>query len=183
MKCKKTADSPADCCDPQTTTCDKGKLAVVYRLIDMAEGNTKKIFPSIDGDGRNPGSNWASFINLKGTAYKNITTTGVIYDNTPMYTIELTPTNIGKIRKDNTELRKNNKDPYTSYTDAKDKLKITCDEYQDETKSCVSNYITTLMNGNYKVITGGSFKITNESQRLKALRNYKTCYDNSNPNC
>ena len=195
MKCKKTADSPADCCDPQITTCDKGKLAVVYRLIDMGEGNQKKIFPSIDGDGRKIcsslsdtnciGANWASFISKKGgTPFKNITTTKVIYDNTPMYTIELTPTNIGKIRKDNTELRESGKDPYTSYVDAKNKLKITCDEYQDETKSCVSSYITTLMNGNYKVITGGSFKITNESQRLKALRKYKTCYDDStNPSC
>ena len=139
---------------------------------------------SIDGDGRTPGYNWASFINRKGgTPYKNITTTSVIYDNTPMYTIELTPTNIGKIRKDNTELRKEGKDPYTSYRDVNNKLKIKCDTKQDEMKSCVSKYVTTLMGGNYNVITGGTFKVTNESQRLKMLSNYKTCYDNSNPNC
>ena len=181
--CTKILDSPAQCCDNPPCPKVEGGINVVYRLIDMAEGNTKKIFPSIDGDGRTPGYNWSSYINAKATAYKNITTTSVIYDKTPMYTIELTPTNIGKIRKDNTELRKKDKDPYTSYRDVNNKLKIKCDTKQDEMKSCVSKYVTTLMGGNYNVITGGTFKVTNESQRLKMLSNYKTCYDNSNPNC
>ena len=36
----------------------------------MAAGDTVRIFPSVDGDGRNPGSNWMEFIGDRNTTYK-----------------------------------------------------------------------------------------------------------------
>lgn len=181
-------------------------LDVIYRVIEMGNGNKKKIFPSIDGDGRKIctsrndtnciGSNWASFIGKNnGTNFKNITNSKVIYTTKPLYSIELTPTNISKIRKDNKELRENNMDPYTSYTDKNNNIKITCtgDGYDNrqnniandipENKSCVSSYVTTLMSDKYNVIVGGVFKNPNETKRLDKISAYKKCYDSANPNC
>ena len=147
----------------------------------MASGDTTRIFPSVDGDGRNPGSNWMEFISDRNTTYKNITTYSKIYDASPMYSIELTPTNIGKIRKSNTSYREDGKDPYTSYKDTNDKLKIICDDHDDKTKSCISTYVTELIQMN--VIKGGTFRIESEGHRLTKLHNYKTCYDVNSGEC
>ena len=174
LTCKKLYNSPADCDSPNG-------LDIVYRVIDLADGDVKKIFPSIDGDGRDPASNWADFIANRNTTFKNITSYKTIYDDTPMYSIELTPSAIGKIRKSNASYRADGKDPYTSYKDTKDEYKITCDDKTDDSKTCVSSYVTELIKSK---IVKGKYAIESEGQRLTALSNYKSCYDVSNPtNC
>ena len=162
-------------------------FSIVYRIIDMGAGNTARIFPGKDGnDGtksRKIGSNWASFISKNPNKFKKITTstndtkTG-IYNQKPLYSIELTPTLIGQIRKDNNSYRDSGKDPYTSYTNTNNKPKIACKYgdtvYNVEEKSCVSSYITKLIKQGK--ITG-RFADSNESKRIKLIHDYKTAYN------
>ena len=179
-KCTKILDSPAQCCKNPPCKDIDGGINLVYRVIDMAAGDTKKIFPSVDGDGRDPGYNWSLFINTRANTYRNITTYKTVYDNTPMYSIDLTPTAIGTIRSSNTSYREAGKDPYTSYKDTNNKYKITC-QHDGNSKTCVSKYITELIKR--KIVTG-KYAIESEGQRITSLYNYKSCYDVSNPtNC
>lgn len=170
--CTLTADSPAYC-DNEVKGID-----LVYRVIEMASGDTKTIFPSIDGDGRNPGTNWATYIANKSKAYKNITTPSVIYDDEPIYEIDLTPTLINQIRRDNLTYREQNMDPYTSYTDANNQEKVIC-EGVDTNRTCASHYITTLINQN--VLNGEYADCHNcgsTAERLKYIDSMKERYNN-----
>lgn len=170
--CTLTADSPAYC-DNEVKGID-----LVYRVIEMASGDTKTIFPSIDGDGRNPGTNWATYIADKNKAYKNITTPSVIYDDEPIYEIDLTPTLINQIRRDNLTYREQNMDPYTSYTDANNQEKVIC-EGVDTNRTCASHYITTLIDQN--VLNGEYADCHNcgsTAERLKYIDSMKERYNN-----
>lgn len=100
-------------------------LDVIYRTIKL--GDQKTAFPSIDGDGREPGQNWyshsenlvAKYItnnrNVKGEA---------VYSLEPLYSITLTPQRIKEIRAFNRN---------TEYGDFN--LKCT------EAKNCISDFI------------------------------------------
>ena len=182
--CEYYVDNPnycEECCEPP---CDDGGdpngLDIIYRVIEMGSGNNKKIFPGIEGKGRTIGSNWSEFIANDNEKYTNITSMGKIYDTTPMYTITLTPSTIGKIRSSNKSLREAGKDPYTSYRDKDNNVKITCDDKEDDSKTCVSSYITELiLNG---TITG-TYAIQKEDLRLVKLADYKNCWKNGRLTC
>ena len=122
-------------------------ISIVYRIIEMASGDKAKVFPGREGnDGstsRRIGSNWASFVyNEK---FKKITSTGEIYGKDPLYSIELTPTLISEIRRNNNSYRNSSLDPYTSFRDLNNNFKIECTHDNGELKSCTSNYITDLI--------------------------------------
>ena len=151
--------------------CENG-LQIIYRIIDMAEGNVDKVFPGNSGNGRKNvsyiGDNWSRFINTN--KFKKITTTSEIYGKTPLYSIELTPTLIGQIRSDNNSYRSNKMDPYTSYRGLDNKYKIECTKDNGDLKSCTSKYITELIQ---KGKISGRFAEKNEEKRRELIKNYK----------
>ena len=165
-------DNEKDNCPPSNPDYPcLGGIAVVYRIIEMASGNKAKIFPGINAKdgGRAPGSNWAEFINNYQNKFKNITTTSYVYDRKPLYSIELSPTLIGEIRRNNNSYRDENMDPYTSYKDPKGNYKIKCTSGND--KSCTSSYITDL------ILRGkitGQFAESNDEDRRNLIMRYKT---------
>lgn len=136
----------------------KGGIDVIYRTIELEDRS--RAFPSVNGDGRTPGSNWSSTITdihhdcnwdreKKYTdVYQYITCNrGVqgdrIYNNAdgtkglePIYRIVLTPTNIKQIRE-------HNKKKLTDGIDTKDKagygdFALNCN---DNGRNCVSRFI------------------------------------------
>ena len=100
-------------------------LDVIYRTIKL--GDQKTAFPSIDGDGRQPGLNWESYKenlvakyitnnrNVKGEA---------VYSLDPLYSITLTPQRIKEIRTFNQN---------TNYGD----FNLTC----KDGRQCISDFI------------------------------------------
>lgn len=171
--CKLVNGSPVKC-----NNGDNG-LDLVYRVIDMAAGDQKRIFPSIDGDGRSAGANWATFINTQAEAFKNITTYSTIYDNKPIYHIDLTPSMISDIRNSNKEYRNASIDPYASYKTVNNTNKIVCNSKSGANKSCISKYITELIKKYPNNITGEYVSI-NENSRLNAIDCGKSRYNTSN---
>ena len=155
-----------DCCEKGTCPCG---ISIIYRIIEMGEGDQKKIFPGNSGNGRKPGENWATFITNNFEKFKRITTTSKIYGRKPLYTIELSPTLIGEIRRDNNSYRGNNMDPYTSYKDTNGKYKITCTKGND--KTCTSEYITSLIT---KGRITGLLAINDSNKRRESIEKYKT---------
>ena len=179
--CEYYVDNPiygSEC--PPNTPCEPEGLDIIYRVIEMAAGNNKKIFPGIEGNGRVIGSNWMDFIIDQEVKYKNVTSLGVIYDKAPMYTIELSPSNISKIRSNNKSYREKGKDPYTSYKDEKDEVKITCTNDQDDSKTCISSYVTELIR---RGVISGDYAIEQEGIRLTKLHNYKKCFTTTSGTC
>ena len=179
----KTPPCPSTC---KTPPCPDGPsgLDVVYRLIDMGEGNINKVFPGKSGDGktsRKIGANWYNFVYNGNEKFKNITTSSMIYDSTPMYTITLSPTTIGKIRDDNASYRSAKMDPYTSYRNPNNTIKIACTADEDENKTCVSSYITKLLT--MGVIKSKNYGDVDEDKRLNALHKYKNCYTSGTKHC
>lgn len=144
-----TSNSPFYC-DPQEDSVVRGTVKgidLVYRIVSF-----DNMFPSIDGDGRVPGSNWATVIGT--SMYNSITTNDIVYDSEPMYQIELTPALISEIRADNEKYRENGKDPYTSYeasTGSNKEIKCVTNHTIDGTY-CVSEFLTELMTEN--ILTG-----------------------------
>ncbi len=91
--------------DPDYSKTGPIGLDIIYRPIQLGEQDVA--FPSIDGDGRKPGSNWIGTTST-GQSYVDAYITynrGVddyeVYDLEPLYTIEMTPTVIKKIREYN----------------------------------------------------------------------------------
>ena len=88
--------------NPEKGDDDMSGIDVIYRTIKL--GDEQTAFPSIDGDGRTPGSNWNS---EDGSLVSNYITynRGVegeqVYTLTPLYKITLTPAIIKQIRSYN----------------------------------------------------------------------------------
>lgn len=100
---------------------DKNSKTFVYRTISL--GDKKTSFPGKNGNGRTPGSNWNSDSLIK----KIITDKKDIYNNEPMYEIELNYQKIAEIRNYNKK---------HSYDD----FKLNCDS---NGSSCVSEFLNT----------------------------------------
>lgn len=99
-------DKPAYCDEGGSENCTgtdclrANGIDIIYRTIKL--GSEEVAFPSTDGDGREPGANWAG----EGVVDTYITNNrGVsgdeVYNLEPLYTITLTPTNIKEIRRYN----------------------------------------------------------------------------------
>lgn len=98
---------------------DKNSKTFVYRTISL--GDKKTSFPGKNGNGRTPGSNWNSDSLIKTI----ITNKQDIYNNEPMYEIELNYQKIAEIRNYNKK---------HSYDD----FKLKCDS---NGSSCVSEFL------------------------------------------
>lgn len=98
---------------------DKNSKTFVYRTISL--GDKKTSFPGKNGNGRTPGSNWNSDSLIKTI----ITNKQDIYNNEPMYEIELNYQKIAEIRNYNKK---------HSYDD----FKLECDS---NGSSCVSEFL------------------------------------------
>lgn len=98
---------------------DKNSKTFVYRTISL--GDKKTSFPGKNGNGRTPGSNWNSDSLIKTI----ITNKQDIYNNEPMYKIELNYQKIAEIRNYNKK---------HSYDD----FKLECDS---NGSSCVSEFL------------------------------------------
>lgn len=98
---------------------DKNSKTFVYRTISL--GDKKTSFPGKNGNGRTPGSNWNSDSLIKTI----ITDKKDIYNNEPMYEIELNYQKIAEIRNYNKK---------HSYDD----FKLNCDS---NGSSCVSEFL------------------------------------------
>ena len=118
-------------------------LNIIYREIDLA-----RPFPNIDNSNRDTGENWADRSGSR--AWDNDTVKSVIlnnrnvigseiYNQTPMYTFIMTPSDIIEIRK------YNNSNSYESYTgaDGSKTYDYKCNE--GTTNACISDYLTHLL--------------------------------------
>ncbi len=122
-------DPEVECCDPECPNpINPNGINVIFRPISLDNP-----FPSIDGDGRNTGTNWCynfdcnnknEIVSRVITNNRDVETEKVYKDLDPLYTITLTPATIKEIRKYN---KKNNYDDFN--------LKCT-DGY-----NCLSNFI------------------------------------------
>lgn len=140
-------------CDPNSGTPGggggliKGGIDVIYRTIELKE--RKIAFPSVNGDGRTPGPNWAATNTEIHHAcstpkpdgytdvYQYITCNrgvagNALYNEEPIYEINLTPTLIKKIREYNkSRLRAHGNPGYGDFT-------LTCNE---NGRACVAKFI------------------------------------------
>lgn len=124
-----------------------GGIDVIYRTIELKE--RKIAFPSVNGDGRTPGANWAATNTEIHHAcstpkpdgytdvYQYITCNrgvagNALYNEEPIYEINLTPTLIKKIREYNkNRLRAHGNPGYGDFT-------LTCNE---NGRACVAKFI------------------------------------------
>lgn len=106
-------------CNDSCYNGDKNSKTFVYRTISL--GDKKTSFPGKNGNGRTPGSNWNSDSLIKTI----ITNKQDIYNNEPMYEIELNYQKIAEIRNYNKK---------HSYDD----FKLECDS---NGSSCVSEFL------------------------------------------
>lgn len=106
-------------CNDSCYNGDKNSKTFVYRTISL--GDKKTSFPGKNGNGRTPGSNW----NSDSLIEKIITNKQDIYNNEPMYEIELNYQKIAEIRNYNKK---------HSYDD----FKLECDS---NGSSCVSEFL------------------------------------------
>ena len=120
-----------------------GNINIIYREIDLA-----RPFPNIDNSNRDTGANWcAANMNCSwdnGVVQRYIlnnrnVTGSEIYNQTPMYTFIMTPSDIIEIRK------YNNSNSYESYTgaDGSKTYDYKCNE--GTTNACISDYLTHLL--------------------------------------
>lgn len=162
--CELTADSPAYC-----KTGVKG-LDLVYRVIQLDQ-DVKVSFPGLLGTGRKQGTNWADFITNNTDKFNKIMDFSKVYSK-PIYSIDLTPTLIGEIRRDNIKYRNNKKDPYTSFTDENNQKKIICSTTDSSVnKTCASEYLSTLIKKGY--LTGTYTAKSDTKERLAYIASVK----------
>lgn len=141
-----TVDSPAYC-DNTEDNDSHGTLKgidVAYRIISLL-GDTDpldKAFPGIDGSGRNMGANWDKLGSAK--IYEILDDD--VYNSLAMYEIMLDVNAIQYIRRNNNEYLNQDKDPYTSYTDANGAQKVYCKSKgsDGQFKYCASEFLTEL---------------------------------------
>lgn len=114
--------------NPESGTNRMSGFDIIYRPIHL--GSEKEVFPSIDGDGRKPGSNWYS---VDGSLVRTYITNnrGVngdeVYELEPLYKITLTPTIMKQIRRYNQKI-----DDYGDFN-------LTCE--QGTGRKCMSSFI------------------------------------------
>lgn len=113
-------------CDKDETKCDLIDLSVVFRPVSLSNP-----FPGLDGENRNPGSNWIGYENLI-TYNRGVKDQEIYTARKPMYEITLDSKTIRKIRSYNAK---------NSYTD----FNLECKD--GSSKECVSSFLTTLKNG------------------------------------
>ena len=120
-----------------------GNINIIYREIDLA-----RPFPNIDNSNRDTGANWcAANMNcswdngvVERYILNNRNVTGSeVYNQTPMYTFIMTPSDIIEIRK------YNNSNSYESYTgaDGSKTYDYKCNEGTGN--ACISDYLTHLL--------------------------------------
>lgn len=120
-------------CEKDPEGCDPVGIDVIYRTIKL--GSSSVAFPSIDGNGRKPGSNWYSG---DGSLVNNYITNnrGVkgeeVYNLTPLYKITLTPAIIKQIRDYNKKVDYGTYDTLTCSVD---------DSGRASGRKCISSFI------------------------------------------
>ena len=184
---KLTANSPAYC-DRRKDGSPSGTLVgidITYRLVTLlSDGDTiDKAFPSIDGSGREPASNWKE---IGEAELRNILDAGVYNNDQAMYEIMLDVNAIQQIRQDNETYFDAGKDPYTSYVDANNFQKVYCETGTGQRKYCASDFISKLYAGtglNYRLL-GTCLPTSNTKERAKYIlqNGCDTFYDYPNIN-
>lgn len=151
-----TSDSPEYCDNSKDEDSDGSLVGVdiTYRLITLlSDGDSiEKAFPSIDGTGREPASNWKA---IGEAELRKILDADVYNNDRAMYEIMLDVNAIQKIREDNETYFDAGKDPYTSYYDANNAQKVYCVTGSGQQKYCASDFISDLHAGNglnYKLL-------------------------------
>ena len=98
-----------------------------------------KAFPGRDGTGREVGKNWE----LPETELHQILDENVYNNSHAQYELMLDVNAIQYIRRSNQAYFSNDVDPYTSYYDETNKLKVLC-KSKDNQKYCASEFLTDL---------------------------------------
>lgn len=134
-------------CGDNGESCDTPEgLDVVFRPIELIntdgdiDEQIARAFPGKAGKGRERGRNWADLSNetLESILNNNV------YDNEPMYHIELNTSLIQRIRQDNKTVRDAKEDPYT-YMGTNDDYGYECFSIKDSDYDfCTSNYLNKL---------------------------------------
>lgn len=146
------------CPDPDG---DPVKEKIIYRTIFLNDP-----FPSIESDGRFPGSNWGGKKSLVGGKYTGlvkkyiIDTKEYMYDKEPMYNITLTPSVIRKIKTYNS-------------VNGYDDFNLEC---QNGGK-CYSEFIHEILPGYEGNIVNGTCGMINSNQSF--YNNFDSCRQNS----
>lgn len=97
-------------------------LDIIFRTIELIDNkdDIDVAFPGRSGNGRTMGDNWNQLFK-EDIDYLIKLLSPKIYEEEPLYHIELTPSKIREIRINNKELRDNSIDPYTGKGTIKDK--------------------------------------------------------------